>query len=268
MRLHWIVKALILLLLCAAVFGPIGWFAWEYLIKPYQPPPEEERMAPQDVSVPEFERVMDFVREHRRSVEARNALEHFMETYPFSGKMPEARKALGEVNTDIFFSATPAPEKVRYEVQRGDSLDKIKRRLKTSDELIMRCNNLEDPRRLRIGQVIVVTPSDFSLIIDRKERTVTLLNGGKFFKEYPAVSWNAPAPARGVESAPLSAKVTRKLAWNKDALVHFGSKEYAGSNRWVETSIKGYTLYTEGGRKPSAGIGMEPEDMEEISTLV
>jgi len=264
MRLPWWLKALILLLVSAGVFGSTGWFAYEFLIKPNQPPPPEEMAAPQDISLPEFERVMEFIRQHRHSVEARTALEHFMEMYPFSSKMPEARKALGELNSDIFFSAIPAPEKISYEVQRGDTVDRIKRRLKTTEELIMRCNNLEDPRKLRIGQTIMVTPLDFSILIDRKARTVTLLNAGKFFKQYDAASWNV----RGTENTPLETKVTRKLAWNKNVPVHFGSKEYAGSERWVETAAKGFTLYSEGGKKPSSGIGIDPEGMEEISTLV
>jgi len=67
MKLPWLLKALILIVLCAGVFGSTGWFAWEYLLKPDQIPPDD-LVAPQDMSAPEFERVMAYVRQHRRSV--------------------------------------------------------------------------------------------------------------------------------------------------------------------------------------------------------
>lgn len=272
MRLGWIIKGLILLLLSGAIFGSAGWFGYQLIIKPKQVPPEElvdgKFVPPPDPSLPEFDKVMA-LKQSRQPVAAREALEKFIETYPFSTKLAEARKALGEVNTDIFFSSIAAPEKIRYEVRSGDALAKIERKLKTNGELIMRCNNLDDPRRLRIGQVLMVTPVDFSVIIDRKTHTVLLLNKGKFFKEYAAASWTAPAPKKGTEKVPIAAKVTRKMAWANGAPVNFGAKEYAGSDRWVETSAKGFTLYTEGGgQKPGLGIGLAPEGMEEISTLL
>ncbi|MDD5350320.1 MAG: LysM peptidoglycan-binding domain-containing protein [Chthoniobacteraceae bacterium] len=267
----WIFKGLFLLLLCAAVFGSAGWFGYQLLVKPYQLPPEEQAggkpSPPPDPSLPDFEKAMK-VRDARQPVATREAMERFIETYPFSTKLAEARKALGEANTDIFFSAIPAPSKVRYEIHSGDNLDKIKRKFKTSDEIIMRCNNLEDPRRLRIGQVLWVSQPDFTVIIDRKAHTVLLLDKGKFFKEYKAASWNIPVPKRGAANTPIEAKVSKKLAWANGSPVAFPAKEYAGSARWVELNARGYALYTEGAQKPSSGIGMQPEDMEEISTLL
>ena len=114
----------------------------------------------------------------------------------------------------------------------------------------------------------MISPVDFSVIIDRKAHTVTLFNQKRFFREYTAASWNAPAVKKGMEREVIPAKVSKTEAWYNGAPVAFGSKEYAGSARWVELTVKGYTLYTEGGQKPGAGIGMNPEDMEEISTLL
>ena len=269
--MNWILKSLILLALCAAVFGAAAWFGYQILIVPKQVPPQElvdgKPSPPVDPSLPEFEKAMS-VKAARQPVAAREALERFIENYPFSTKLREARKALGAVNSDIFFSAIPAPEKIRYEVHSGDALAKIERKLKTTGELLMRCNNLDDPRRLRVGQVLMVSPVEFSVIIDRKAQTVTLFNKGKFFKEYTATSWSAPTVKKGMEKITIPAKVNRKQAWYNGAQVAFGSKEYAESARWVELTEKGYTLYTEGGQKPTAGIGMSPEDMEEISTLL
>jgi len=261
---NWILKALFLLLLCGVVFGGAGWFGYRLLVEPHLPPPEEAwaEGAP-DPSLPDFEKAMQ-IHASRKPVEAREALERFLEMYPFSTRVAEARKALGQVNVDIFLSPIAAPEKIRYEIRSGDTPDRIKRKLKVSEEWLMRCNNLDDPRRLRIGQVVWVSQPDFSVVIDRKTQTVLLLNKGKFFKEYTPASWNLPA-----RSTAHSAKVNKKQAWANGAHVGFGSKEYVGSVRWVELTERGYTLHTEGGApKPSGGIGLHPEDMEELSTLL
>ncbi len=271
MRLGCIFKTLTILGLSTAVFGSAGWFGYQLIVKPQQAPPGElaagKSAPPPDPSLPDFEKTMK-VASGRDLVKTRDALERFIENYPFSTKLDETRKALGKVNSDIFFSTVDSPDKVRYEIRSGDALGKIERKLKTTGELIMRCNNLDDPRRLRIGQVLLVTPADFSVTVDRKTRVVTLFNQGKFFREYAAQSWNVPAPKKGTEKQPIAAKVTRKMAWRDGNPVNFPAKEYMGSDRWVETSAKGYAFFTEGGQKPVYGIGIAPDEMEEISTLL
>ena len=265
----WILKALVILGLAGAVFGSAGWFAYQLFVKPNHVPVEEMHapIQPPDPSLPELDKALA-LKKARKLVEARTSLEQFLENYPFSTKLKEAREALGRVNTDIFFSAVPAPEKIRYEVRSGDALAKIERKLKTTREMLMRCNNLDDPTRLRIGQILMVNQPDFSVIIDRKEQTLIVLNHLRFFKQYKAASWNVPPVKKGMEKVAISAKVTEKIAWRDGARVAFGTKEYDGSQRWVEINAKGYTLYTEGGQKPQAGIGFAPDDMEELSTLL
>jgi LysM repeat protein len=270
-KIIWITKALVILVLSTVIFGSAGYFAYQLFIEPNRMPPEEAAYRapppPPDPSLPDLAKAIGLQKE-RKWVEARSALEAFLINFPYSTKLQEAKTALGQVNIDIFFSSVPAPEKIRYEVKKGDALAKIERKLKISREVLMRCNNLDDPRRLSIGQILYISPSEFSVVISRKEHTLTLLNHYRFFKEYKAVSWNAPAPRKGMEKVPLEAKVRGKMAWSNDGLVSFGSKEYAESARWVETTLKGFTLYTEGGRKPEGGIGFSPEEMQELSTLL
>ncbi len=268
----WILKALVILSLAVAIFGSAGWFAYQLFVKPYQVPIEEAGShapppLPPDPSLPEFDKAMA-LKQARKLVEARTALEAFLDNNPFSSKVKEARAALGQVNTDLFFSAIPDPQKIRYVIKPGDALIRIERKLKTNEELIMRANNLDDPTRLRVGQVLMVNQPDFSLVIDRKQQTVLVLNHSKFFKEYHAASWSVPPVKKGQEKAPIAAKVGAKIAWHNGARVAFGTKDYAGSERWVEITSRGYTLYTEGGKKPTVGIGIAPDDMEELSTLL
>ncbi len=270
-KLIWILKTLVILVLAVAIFGSAGYFAFELFIQPNRIPPEEALHGPPtpppDPSLPELDKALKLKAQHKQ-VEARLALEAFLDNYPYSTKLAEARKALGQINVDIFFSATASPEKIRYEVRPGAALAKIERKLKTTRELLMRSNNLDDPTRLRIGQVLYVSQPEFSIVLDRKLHTLTLLNHHRFFKEYAAVDWGAPPAKKGMEKVPIAAKVSEKIAWRDGARVAFGTREYAGSDRWVGTTVKGYTFYTQGGKKPPSGIGFAPDDMEELSTLL
>ena len=268
-KLFWIFKAVVIASLAGVIFGSAGWFAFQLFIKPNRIPLEELHAPaqPPDPSLPELDKALA-LQKARKLVDARTALEQFLDSFPFSTKLKEAKKALGQVNTDIFFSAVPAPEKIQYQVRSGDALAKIERKLKTTREMLMRCNNLDDPTRLRIGQMLLVNQPDFTVVINRKEHTLTVLNHLRFFKQYLAASWNVPPEKKGMERVPIPARVGEKIAWRNGARVAFGTKEYDGSERWVEIAAKGYTLFTEGGQKPAGGIGFAPDDMEELSTLL
>lgn len=269
-------KALILLFLALVVFGLGGFFTYEMLVKPKLLLKQELEsrttasggpVPVEDPSLAEFDSAMK-VKKSGDPVRAQSALSAFVEQNPHSTKIAEARTALGEVNADIFFSTIPSPDKEEYVVQQGDALAKIEKKLKTNAELLTRSNNLNDPRKLRIGQVLIISHPQFTLVINRREKTVTLLNRGKFFKQYPVKSWNAPDTKT---PPPANVRVKEKIAWQNGARVSFGSKNYAGSSRWVSLTATAYTLYTdpaEGGVKAPSGIALGAEDMEELSTLL
>ena len=268
-------KALFLLLLAAAVFGSGGYFTYLMLVKPRIELKQEldtkilrgEPTPPPDPSLPEFDECLK-IKKAGDLVGAKAALESYIEHYPHSTMLAEARTALGEVNSDIFFSRIPSPDKEQYVVKPGDALAKIERKLKTNAELLTRTNNLDDPRKLRPGQVLIVSHPKFSLVISRKEKTVTLFDHGKFFRQYQVKAWNAPADKT---PAPTNVKVKEKIAWKDGSRVSFGTKEYAGSSRWISMTAPGYTLYTdpaEGGQKAPSGIALGAEEMDELSTLL
>jgi LysM repeat protein len=176
---------------------------------------------------------------------------------------------LGEANADIFFSSTPSPDKQEYVVQKGDALAKIMRKFKTTPELIMRQNNLEDPTKLQIGQRLLISQPEFTVLIDRKAQRITLYNRGRFFKEYPAKSWSAPG-----KGGPVETTVAEMIAWHNGERVAFGAKGFAGSQRWITLAAGGYTIYSEPddpsveAQKPQGGIGLPEAEAEELATLV
>jgi LysM repeat protein len=267
-----VVKAFVIVFLCAAIFGPTGYFGYRLFVAPGLAGKNDRMRAysapPSDPDIAEFARCMK-LKAGGDLLAARDALNSFVEQNPNSPKIGEAKDALGETNTDIFFSTTPSPDKLQYVIQKGDTLSAIENKTRASAEFIMRTNNLEDPGRLRVGQVLSVPRSDFRVGISRVAHTVILLNNGKFFKQYRVKSWNAPAAK---SPASVSTRVVEKIAWKNGRRVTFGTKEYAGSSRWIALGTAGYTLYTDAPEtsagKPPGGLGLSADEMEELSTLL
>jgi hypothetical protein len=266
-----IAKGLVILFLCVAIFGGAGYFSYKLFITPKKM--VEKAMAgpqptmPPDPSIAEYEKCLK-VKENGNLVEARNAFEDFTTHNPDSPKIDDAMDALGDINMKLFFSDAPDPEKQQYVIQKGDTISAIERKTKVPSDLIMRLNKIEDPTKLRIGEILNISRPQFSLKINHKTKTVMLYNKGKFFKQYKVEPWNVPPP-KG--SAPSSAKVVEKSAWKDNQRVAFGAKEYNESGRWIATSATGYTLYSEGVDgvpKPQGGLGMKDQDIQELSTLI
>ncbi|PYJ27531.1 MAG: hypothetical protein DME90_09920 [Verrucomicrobia bacterium] len=180
-------KWLFVLLLALIIFGGAAWFGYNTFVKEEIAVKKEQRgevtppPAP-DISLPEFQAAAQ-LRQDGKLTETRDALIAFVQKYPSGKHLDEARDLLGEVNIDILLSRYPSPEKIEYVVKPGDVLAKISRKLKTTPELIMRMNNLSGTM-LHIGEHLLISHPDFSIVIQRKTNLVVLLNHGAFFKQY------------------------------------------------------------------------------------
>ena len=146
---------------------------------------------------------------------------HLIQKYPTGKHLDEAKDLLGETNVAILLSRYPSPEKTEYVVKSGDVLAKIARKLKTTPQLIMRMNNMSGTM-LRIGDHLLISHPDFSMVIQRKANSVVLLNHGAFFKQYHVREAKLPAK----QPAKISAKVAETMAWKDGKRVGIGSKEY------------------------------------------
>src|ERR1700746_3175883 len=172
------IKWLFVVLLAAFIFGGAWWFSTNVLFKQEIEVKKEQRgevtPAPTpDISLPEFQAAAK-LRQDGKLTEARDALTAFIQKYPAGLHLEEAKDLLGEVNIDIFLSRYPSPEKTDYVVKSGDVLAKIARKLKTTPELIMRMNNLSGTM-LHIGEHLLISHPDFSIVIQRKANVVVLL---------------------------------------------------------------------------------------------
>lgn len=274
-------KALIILVLAIAVFGTAGYFTHRLFILPEQALREEKLQPPPppppDTTIPIYAKCLT-LHKNGKVLQARDALYDFVEHYPHSTKLEEAKDLLGEINTQIYLTPFPAPEKEEYLVQRGDVINRVANKMKTTGELIMRANNMQGTM-LRIGQKLSVAPVDFSVVISRKQEKVILLDKGRFFKHYPILSW-PPGLAKKMEAgkpAPnlpkQAGKVTEKFAWHNGTRISFADKEYAQSTHWIQINIAHCTLHSEAdpkaeGRPPGGGIVLSPQALDELAALL
>lgn len=263
-----IIRTLVILFLVGAIFGGAAYFSYELYWKPKKLDAEDkvakaEQGAPTpapDYSLPAYDKAIKA--KNAGDVEgARAALTEFIQAYPDSTKLTEAKTTLADINLGRIFSAGDAPGKTLYTVGKGDSLVKIASKLKTNAELIFRTNNMESIA-LQVGQQLYVPQLDTSLVVDRKAKTITLLNKGEFFKEYPALGVKAPAGTTAL-------KVNDKIALQGSTRVAFGEKNYAGSERWLMLSPGSVVMRGQAeGAPPAGGITLSQPDMEEIFILV
>jgi len=175
------------------------------------------------------------------------------------------------MNADLVLSTNPSADKVEYVIKAGDSLDKIAHQFKTSAELIMRSNNLVNTI-IQPGQRLSIFQPDLAVEIHLGEKRVVLLQHGKFFKQYAIVSASLPGSSKPAET---KTKILEKAAFRDGKRVTFGTKEYAGSARWIILAQPGYTIFAESpagtpgaAAKPPTGLGLSESDMAELHTLV
>jgi LysM repeat protein len=268
-------KWLFLLLLAVAIFVGAAWFARYFVFKQEIDVQKEQRgeVTPEprvDASLPDFQAAAQ-LRQEGKLPEARAALTAFLQKYPNGAHVEEAKDLLGEVNVDIFLSRTPSPEKEEYVVKPGDVLQKIAHKTKTTPELIMRMNNLSGTM-LHIGERLLISHPEFSMVVQRKANALVVLNHNVFFKQYH-IREEKLSPK---QPAKISSKVSEVMAWKDGKRVGFGTREYALSTKWIRLAASAYTIYaladgthpTLGAPPPPSGLGFAAGDVEELSSLV
>ncbi len=267
-----LLKALVILFLLGAIAGGAAGTYYYLVERPKRLDAQELAAAPPagqptpDPTTPEFEKAQALKRDLQYP-EAREALVGFLTRYPDSSHRQEAETMLGDINLAELFSGHPGPNKVEYIVQRGDVLDRVAHKTKSNPELIFQANGL-DRIMLRIGQKLEVPQVDFSIDVHLKEKKLTLLDHGRFFKSYVLLDFRP----LGKKVPVINTKVQEKIAFKDGRRVPFGSKEFPASLRSITLSGQpGYTIYPADAStdKPAgSGLGVAASDTEEMHTLV
>jgi LysM repeat protein len=282
-------KALVIIFLTVAIFGSAMYATWRLYLKPRQALHAEKARGPAspppDYTLPEFQKRLA-AQDTMSITDARKMWADFVERFPDSGKLDEAKDYLGRLNVAVFLSPVESPEKTVYVVKPGDVITRVAGKFKTTPELLMRANNMQGPKAsmLRIGQKLLISPSDFTVTIDRRKKRVALMNTGKFFKQYHILGLPAPktAPNGKVIATPrppkISGKVTDRIPWVNGQRVSFAEKEFASAYFWIIISPAGHSLYCEhpptNGPPPlmpkptGGGYLLGQEDLREMAALL
>lgn len=96
----------------------------------------------------------------------------------------EAARHYGAINVARIFSTQPTPDSKVYRVENGDSLTTIGIKLNTTQGLLMKANNLDNPNLLRPSQNLKYTPKDFEIVIERSALRLYLLDKNGVFNVY------------------------------------------------------------------------------------
>jgi len=268
-------KWIFALLLAVVIFGGAALFSYKIFIRPELVMRAERAasarpVATPDISLPEF-RNAEKIKQEGKLLEARAALTAFIQKYPSGLHVGDAQDLLGDVNINILLSDYPAPEKEEYTVRSGDVLARIASKFKTTPELIMRTNNLSRTM-LRVGQKLLISHPEFSILIQRGAKLLYLLDRGQFFKRYHLLEAKLPPnpPAK------TNTRVAEIMAWKNGQRVGLASPQVLNSTRWIRLGTPGYLIYSEPDDShqildippPAQGIGMAASDVEELSSLV
>jgi len=272
------VKVIFLIVLAIAILGTGVYFTYDMLILPKKALQEEKAQPPPppppDPTVQEFEKAKAIRMKSGKTVEAREALATFVERYPESSRIGEAKDLLGDINVTLFLSSKPTPEKQVYLVLGGDVIGRVANKLKVPPEQLMRTNPIKKAMLLK-GQKLIYAPADFSVVISRKRNNVTLLNNGRFFKQY-AIRTAPPPSAKAGPQPKLTGKVRDKVATLGGERVTLENVNFWDSEFSVETTVHGYAIYPEPdenalppaeGKAPK-GFAIDPAGCTELAALL
>jgi tetratricopeptide (TPR) repeat protein len=142
-----------------------------------------------------------------------------------------AEKQLGSMNLRLFLTPTEGPDKKVYLVKRGDSLVNIALANHTTIDLICKINDLKDPASLRPGMTLLIPAAEFSIVINKPDFKLTLLNRGKFFKSYKVGLGKHGCTPLG--DFVIDGKEKNPKWWSPNGLVPSGDPRNELGTRWM-----------------------------------
>ncbi|MCK5850128.1 MAG: L,D-transpeptidase family protein [Kiritimatiellae bacterium] len=193
-----------------------------------------------------------------------------------------AENALARINIELVTTPRMSPEKKIYVIKRGDIVEKIVRKHKTTVDLFMKSNNLKDPNVIRIGDRMVVFTGKFTVTVSKKKCDLVVFVNNRFFKRYSVGTGKYGRTPAGTFI--ISDKEKEPVWWrNSKAIPYTGDPE--GENilgtRWMTLratgqtdDIRGYGIHGTWledsiGKAESAGcVRMRNKDVEELYMLL
>lgn len=210
--------------------------------------------------------------------QARDMLSEVVATATDESLKNNAVRVQGRVNTQLFLSPTPTPDKKSYVVQPGDSLDKIARLNKTTVDLMRRMNKI-DGNTIYPGQKLLIPVAPFVVQVDKSARTLDLTMNGKLFKRYSVgLGVNGKTPVGRFQTVVHQTNPD----WTQPGggIIKFGDPRNILGTRWMSIQdstrpeIKGFGIHgtplrdSIGSETSNGCVRMLNEDVEELYLLI
>lgn len=211
------------------------------------------------------------LREAGKLAEAREALLTLLANGGDAQLVAEIQKALGDLNMQLLLTPSPAPEKVDYVVQPGDSLGRIAKIHNTTIEVIQKVNGLRETI-IQPAQRLRVTPTKFAVAVSKSQNTLLVSNDGKFFKLYRCGTGQYSTTPVGTFK--IADRIPSPPWWKDGQTIPFGSKENVLGKYWLALDIPHYGIHGTWepetiGRQSSQGcIRLINEDVEELFIIL
>lgn len=179
---------------------------------------------------------------------------------------------LGEIDTQIVFTATPAPEKVDYTIEAGDALGKLAKKYNTTIELIKKSNNLTRDV-IRVGDRLRIYQGHFAVDVSKSANTLHVTDNGKLFKSYRVGTGEyAKTP---VGEFKVTSRVEHPEWWRTDGkTIPYGDPENILGTHWIGLNVSGYGIHgtwdtNSIGKQATAGcIRLLNDDVAELYTIL
>lgn len=199
----------------------------------------------------------------------RDRLLELVRIYRDSKKFKESKRIIGEINLDEIFTGQNNTAKKEHIVQPGESLALIANNAGTTIDYIKQASGLIKST-LHPGDKLITYPLNFTVIVDVKNETTTLMKDDLFFKEYQVKDINLPKNLR----LPYQTKLKNKTAWSEGKKISFTNKKFSHAEKWLQCTSKSIVVapyrkrdYSSEAKKPK-GIFLNDPDMEELYTLL
>lgn len=203
---------------------------------------------------------------------AKDTYRKIMEKFPGSKNTEKAQGALENMNIQIMASSIPTPDSISYEVQNGDTLAKIAKKFFTTQDLIMRSNDLKNAKVVPLGRKLKVHNEKMSIVVDKSMNILTLKSGEVIVKTYRvATGINNCTP---VGSFKIINKIINPPWYTAGGVIPPDNPKNILGSRWLGLSAQGYGIHgtTEpqsiGNQVTSGCVRMKNAEVEEIYALV
>ncbi|MFH0917575.1 MAG: L,D-transpeptidase family protein [Candidatus Omnitrophota bacterium] len=204
-------------------------------------------------------------------LEAKLLYQKLVNDFPESAEIMDWQKKTEELNIKLLFSPVLTPKSIIYQIRPGDTLNKIAREHKTTTELIMKSNNINDALIIP-GRKIKVWSVPFNILVDKSQNILLLKDNEEIIKTYIVSTGKNNCTPVG------TFKIVNKLinpTWFKaGAVVPPQSSENVLGTRWMGFDLVGYGIHgtvepKELGKQVTQGcVRLSNADVEEIYSII